>query len=174
VHRRRADHLTASKTSPTPARTPAPHPARRLRGDEPFIGRGLRDVWSHFNAELTEGIRREHEAGTTANNQLMMLIDADGTQVSELARRAQVTKQSMAQAVQTLESHGLVSRTPDPSDGRAQLVTLTPDGWAALRMGYRVASGIHARWTELLGEADMLRLVKLLERLADRLDDETS
>jgi DNA-binding MarR family transcriptional regulator len=39
-----------------------------------------------------------------------------------------MTKQARGEFVATLEAAGLVRVTPDPSDGRARLVTLTPDG----------------------------------------------
>jgi DNA-binding MarR family transcriptional regulator len=136
------------------------------------VGRGLRDVWAHFNAELAAGARGRYPDSTTASNQVMLLIDGEGSRVSELARRAQVTKQTMAQAVELLEGHGLVVRRPDPTDGRAKLVVLTAAGWDAIRHGLDVALAIHDRWTELLGQRDMLRLVELLDRLADALDDD--
>jgi DNA-binding MarR family transcriptional regulator len=127
-------------------------------------------VWAHFAAELAAGVRDRYPQSTAATNQVMLLIDAEGNQVSELARRAGVTKQAMAQTVEQLEALGMVSRRPDPDDRRAKLVTLTPAGWDALRHGLAVANAIHVRWTELLGEGDMRRLVALLERLAGRLD----
>ena len=45
--------------------------------------------------------------------------------MSELARRAQITKQSMSELVAHLERHGYVERVPDPDDRRAKLVRAT-------------------------------------------------
>jgi len=146
------------------------HPAPRVGGVEPFIGRPLRDVWAHFAAELRDRIAVRHPDVTPTMTDVMLLIDRDGTRVSDLARRAGVTKQSMAQATITLEAKGLVHRLPDPSDARAKLVVLTDDGWEALRFGRSVADGIHDRWTGLLTDDAMAQLVTLLGQLADALD----
>lgn len=101
---------------------------------------------------------------------VMLLIDRDGTRIGDLARRAGVTKQSMALAAISLEEKGLVHRLPDPRDARAKLVVLTDDGWEALRFGRSVADGIHQRWTGLLTDDAMAQLVTLLSLLADALD----
>lgn len=45
-----------------------------------------------------------------------------------LARAFQVTKASMTNTVQKLAARGLVKLRPDPGDGRAKLVTITPAG----------------------------------------------
>ena len=50
--------------------------------------------------------------------------------MSELAARAQITKQSMAELVAHLEQYGYVERIPDPADGRAKLVRATIRGRA--------------------------------------------
>jgi DNA-binding MarR family transcriptional regulator len=150
-----------------------PHPSRRLRPEQPFIGRALRDVWGHFNSELLAGIKGRYPQATTATNQLMLMIDVEGTTVSELARRVGVTKQSMADSVGSLEAQGLVTRHPDDHDRRARLVTLTDEGHTALRVGLDVVTAMHERWSRLLGAHDMARLLTLLHRLAERLDDAT-
>ena len=146
------------------------HPAPRVGGVEPFIGRPLRDVWSHFAAELRAGVAIRHPDVTPTMTDVMLLIDRDGTRISDLARRAGVTKQSMAQATMSLEDKGLVQRLADPRDARAKLVVLTDDGWEALRFGRSVADGIHQRWTGLLTDDPMAQLVTLLSQLADALD----
>ena len=148
-----------------------PHPGRRVRGDARIIGRGLRDAWGHFNAELLAGLNKSYPSAGMAMNQVMILIDANGTTVAELARRAGMTKQSMAESVANLEAMGLVERAQHPGDRRAKLVLLTDEGWTAIRDGFAVAMCIQRRWTTLVGHDAMNELTTLLERLVDLLDD---
>lgn len=48
--------------------------------------------------------------------------------LSELTATEQITQSAVTQLVTRLELDGLVERRPDPSDGRAVLVELTPSG----------------------------------------------
>ncbi|HXV33344.1 MAG TPA: MarR family transcriptional regulator [Gaiellaceae bacterium] len=57
---------------------------------------------------------------------LVPLFEEDGLRLGELARRARLSKQTMTELVRRLERDGLVERRPDPTDGRAALVFLTP------------------------------------------------
>ena len=59
---------------------------------------------------------------------VLQLIPKAGARQQELADRALVTKQAMAQALADLQEQGLASRRPDPRDGRAWLVVRTPKG----------------------------------------------
>jgi DNA-binding MarR family transcriptional regulator len=55
-------------------------------------------------------------------------IDLGGTRLTELAARAEISKQSMAEIVDACEAMGLVGRISDPEDRRAKLIALTPRG----------------------------------------------
>jgi DNA-binding MarR family transcriptional regulator len=56
-------------------------------------------------------------------------LDRDGpSSISDLAACERMRPQSMAQTVHDLETAGLVSRRPDPADGRRAFVELTPAG----------------------------------------------
>ena len=57
---------------------------------------------------------------------LLPLYEEDGLRMGEIARRARLSKQTMTTMVRLLERDGLVERRPDPHDGRAALVFLTP------------------------------------------------
>lgn len=88
----------------------------------------------------------------------------------DLARFAQIQQPPMAQMLARMERDGLISRTPDPDDGRSSRIALTelaqarlPEAIAALFQGNRDA---------LAGFADeeVVQLVGLLDRLIENLD----
>jgi DNA-binding MarR family transcriptional regulator len=55
-----------------------------------------------------------------------------GSRLTDLAMRAGMTKQAMGTLVDQCEAWGMVSREPDPSDGRARQVRFTETGLAWL------------------------------------------
>jgi DNA-binding MarR family transcriptional regulator len=95
----------------------------------------------------------------------MQFLDDDGTTVSVLAQRAQITKQSMAELVEHLERLGYVKRVPVPSDRRAKLVRATQRGRQLYAIAREVVVEIEAEWTRRLGRAKMRQLRELLEEL---------
>jgi DNA-binding MarR family transcriptional regulator len=88
----------------------------------------------------------------------------------ELATAERVQPQSLTRTLAALETAGLMSRQPDPADGRRSLLALTDHGHAALRteMEQRDAWLAAAMAAELSAtEIGLLRLAgPLLERLA--------
>ena len=60
-------------------------------------------------------------------------LATQGARLTELARRAGMTKQAMGALVNQCEAWGLVLRTDDPSDARARWVQFTPTGLAWLK-----------------------------------------
>ena len=114
--------------------------------------------------------RAMREAGydvTVAQSRLAQRIADDGSRLTELADRAQVTKQTASVLVSALERQGLVERVPDPDDGRAQLIRLSSRGREAASHAMQVVLGVEREWTEHLGPelAGQLRqgLLKLRE-----------
>ena len=75
-------------------------------------------------------------------------IDPAGTRLSDLAARADMTHQSMSELVATLERRGWVERRPDPTDRRARLVCLTPEGRQTTRRGLHHINEIEREWQE--------------------------
>jgi DNA-binding MarR family transcriptional regulator len=62
----------------------------------------------------------------------------DGSRLTDLAQRANMTKQAMGKLVDQCEAWGLVTRQDDPRDARVRRIVFTPVGLAWLQ-AYRQA-----------------------------------
>jgi DNA-binding MarR family transcriptional regulator len=69
---------------------------------------------------------------------LLQHLDFEGIRPTELARRVDVSKQAVGQALAELQAQGLVEAVADATDGRARKVRLTAQGGAAFAHGLGV------------------------------------
>lgn len=133
----------------------------------------LREPYRVGSERLVERFaERGHPQVRAPHGNVFPFLDSDGTRVSVLAERAQITKQSMAELVIHLERHGYVERVPDPADRRAKLVRSTDKGEELYAIARELVTEIEAEWTERLGEDRMRLLRELLEELNAGLDPE--
>jgi DNA-binding MarR family transcriptional regulator len=100
-----------------------------------------------------------------AHHNVFQFIEPEGTRVTVLADRAQMSKQSMAELVAHLEDHGYAERVPDPSDRRAKLVRLTDRGRATVPVALEAIRETAAGWRKEVGAERFDALVKGLEAL---------
>jgi DNA-binding MarR family transcriptional regulator len=96
---------------------------------------------------------------------ILSLIPAAGTRQQDLAERAAVTKQAIAELLTALESDGLVLRRPDAHDRRAWQVTRTARGDRALRDLQVAITAAEARLAEELGPRRYSDLLGSLQRI---------
>lgn len=144
--------------------SPSPAPPARPAPDN--IGVLLRDPFRLAAEELHRRIAEGgHPEVRVPHGNVLQFLDDDGTPVSELARRAQMTKQSMAELVAHLERHGYVERVPDPADRRVKLVRTTARGREVDVIAREVIDDIERRWEARLGRRRMRRLRELLREL---------
>lgn len=104
--------------------------------------------------------------------QLQALIElrrAPGLSSAELARRCQVTAQTMKDVVRNLEQAGRIARTPHPTHGRVLRVHLTGEGSRLLAECEELADGVEERMLAGFSRSDRRRLIELLLRAGDRL-----
>jgi len=87
-----------------------------------------------------------------------------------LARAFQVTKASMTNTVQKLEARGWVQLRPDPADGRAKLVSITPAGRLARQRAIARLEGLLAELGEAFPAYEVLDALPFLTRLRRHLD----
>src|SRR5215510_10444520 len=133
------------------------------------LGLLLREPYRLGSEELHRRIaERGHPEVRPPHGNVFGFLDREGTRVSELARRAQITKQSMAELVAHLERHGYVERVADPVDGRAKLVRATSRGEEVYSIAREAIAEIEREWTERLGANNMRQLRDLLQQLNDK------
>ncbi|TML98010.1 MAG: MarR family transcriptional regulator [Actinobacteria bacterium] len=122
--------------------------------------------------QLVRRLRAQHRFPLMHGAVLGRLDRGGARSVSELAVAERVRPQSMAQTVSELEADGLLTRRPDPDDGRRALVELTDRGRTTLYADRRQRDDWLAQAIELdlsHSEQEVLRAaVELLGRLAER------
>jgi DNA-binding MarR family transcriptional regulator len=96
---------------------------------------------------------------------LALLQDTGPLRASDLVARLGLDKSTVSRQIANLVDLGLVDRTADPVDGRAQVLTPSAEGSSRLS---RVRAARRARWESDLADwpaADVARLAELLARL---------
>lgn len=131
---------------------------------ERHIGRMLLRAHREFSARTATMLNdRGYHDVALRHIDLLPHIDVPGTRTTILARRTGMTKQGMGKLVAELEQQGLVERSPDPTDGRAQLVRFTPEGEQFLAIAIAVVQALEQEYLEILGQS---RLNALRDSLA--------
>ncbi|MFT4468554.1 MarR family winged helix-turn-helix transcriptional regulator [Arthrobacter sulfonylureivorans] len=82
-----------------------------------------------------------------------------------LARLAGVSTASMSSLLNTLERYGLVTREPDPSDGRKAIVSLTDEGESVVAELCMNNNQREQEWVAGLTETEASILTELLKKL---------
>jgi DNA-binding MarR family transcriptional regulator len=139
----------------------------------------IRETANRLRIAIGAFKRRAQDAttgGELSNPQLTALsrLDRLGPMTTAgLARREQITPQAMGTTIAGLETLGLVKRSADAKDGRRQILSLTPEGLAAVHSGRnavvdKVTAVLEDSFTD--SEIELLAAsAPLIERLAELL-----
>jgi DNA-binding MarR family transcriptional regulator len=139
--------------------------------DQEFLAleRELAVFLRRARASSGEMAREVHPELEPAAYGLLVRLDEAGAQrATELAGYFGVGKATMSRQLRALEELGLVTREPDPADGRASLVRLTEEGTARFR---RVRDARRDRYRNKLAGWDpreVAELARLLHQLNTR------
>lgn len=134
---------------------------------EPDLGRLLLEAHRALGAELVAALAERGYPDTRPGHAAVFLhIDRrSGTRLTELARRARMTKQGMMLLVDDLEQRGYVRRIPDPEDARAKIVRLTARGRRYVAEARRTTAALEAWARRELGDRRYETLRGALEEL---------
>jgi DNA-binding MarR family transcriptional regulator len=120
--------------------------------------------------ELLEAAFRDagfREVRPSYGSVLLPLYEEDELRMTELARRARLSKQAMTTLVRSVEGAGLVSRTRDPQDGRAYRVSLTPRGLELRSVAEAALADLAERTGRTLSEAELDELHMSLRKVVE-------
>jgi DNA-binding MarR family transcriptional regulator len=114
------------------------------------------DVLPELMAGLFGRIRGELDDGTLGDLRMshvrvLSAVPPDGINVTELARRAGMTKQGCGQFVTYLSGTGHVSTAPDPADGRVRLVHRSATGDRVMDRVYAALDRIEREFAAEVG-----------------------
>ncbi len=137
------------------------------------VGRALSFASALFEREVLRTVQQGEFAWVTpVQLALFRNLDLDGTNLTELAARARITKQSMQELVDKAERFGVVARHPDPRDRRIKIVAFTPAGLAMLERFREGVAKAERRMAETLGENAFRELKARLQTYVDAEQDD--
>lgn len=128
-------------------------------------------AYSLLGFRIVDGVVGAGFPQKPAHSAVFAQISPEGSRLTDLARRANMSPQAMGELVDELEELGYVVRRQDPTDRRAKLILLTKKGKACIAAGLRTIDGIEQQLTDRLGEHGRRQLRRLLTTLLD--DDST-
>lgn len=127
----------------------------------------LGQAYSLLGFQIVEGVVGAGYPQKPKHSAVFAQISPEGSRLTELARKANMTPQAMGELVDELVDMGYVVRRPDPNDGRAKLIVLTKRGRDAVAAGLQTIEGIEEQVTQILGERGHQELRRLLSKLLD-------
>jgi DNA-binding MarR family transcriptional regulator len=135
------------------------------------VGRLLNNAIRRFETRVFELLADAgHTEARLTHLNLTRNLDAAGTRMTEIARRAGVTKQAIGELIAECEELGLIKRYSDPTDGRAKLIKFTDRGLGWLEAFRAALEQAEAEMQEELGALRLDGLKAALEAYADAYD----
>lgn len=134
----------------------------------PTIGALTRLAWLSFRERIYSAVRK---AGYNDLQRVHVLLFRYPTiadmRPSELAEQMGISKQAINDLLRQLETKGYLELRPDPSDGRARLITLTARGSELMELTRAVAQDIAEEWAQRVGRRRYESLRQTLLQLVE-------
>ena len=137
--------------------------------DTSNLGFLLAKASQRWNERLGEGFAAAGypDVRPSYGSVLLPLWEEDGLRMGQLAERARLSKQTMTTLVRLCERDGLVARAPDPEDGRATVVTLTPRAQEFRGAARDVIAALEREVAARLSAAGRRALAEALKEVVD-------
>ena len=115
---------------------------------------------------VSEGLAGAH--ARRHHYSLLAALDKGGpVSQATLSRRTTIDRSDMVATINELAEQGLVERSPDPTDRRRNVITITPAGRRQLRKLDRLLAGIQDELLSPLSATERQQLIRLLTRIVE-------
>lgn len=154
----------------TTPRDAEPVPPRARLGTDPGSPDALGEVFLSTSRRLRHHIARSlAPTGMVPHHaRALRIVDRDGPmRLGELAAALHVVPRSVTDVVDALADAGWVTRTPDPADRRATVITTTAAGRARAREVEQVRRAAGDNFFASLPAADRATLRRILQALGE-------
>jgi len=116
-----------------------------------------------LNRHITAELQRRGFNGTRPGHAALLAnLDFSGNSVTEVAERAQISKQAMAHLAVELEDMGIISRRHSGTDKRALTLSFTPLGTDLLRSTIVIVDQVERKLAHEIGTRSMTTLKRNL------------
>ena len=138
----------------------------------PYVGALMRVGWQFVWQRIYSGVLAAgYDDLNPAHIGAFRYPTLDRQRPSALADQLQITKQSVNDLLGHLEQHGYLTREPDPVDGRARVIHLTPKGRKLEKTINTEAKAAELEIASLLGPRQHAQLRHALEDLAKKINN---
>jgi DNA-binding MarR family transcriptional regulator len=141
----------------------------RPRATDAALAADLLSVVARINRLATQRVRMQLPFAQA--RLLSMIEDQGAARISDLAALDHCSQPTMTAQVRRLELAGLVSRITDPTDARAVLISITPEGVAVLADVRADRGAVIDPYLERLPEADRQTLADAVRVMRSLLED---
>jgi len=130
----------------------------------------LAAAFRHLSAlgmRVEDRLMREKGVSLAQSRLLEVIQQTARARWSDIATALGYSPRTITEALDALERDGLITRTPDPEDRRAKILTVTKKGARDLAAAQEVRDQVRKVFFGVLTDGEKDRLLKMLQRMRE-------
>jgi DNA-binding MarR family transcriptional regulator len=130
----------------------------------------LAAAFRHLSAlgmRVEDRLMREKGVSLAQSRLLEVIQQTARARWSDIATALGYSPRTITEALDALERDGLITRTPDPADRRAKILTITKKGARDLAAAQDVRDQVRKVFFGVLTDGEKDRLLKMLQRMRE-------
>ncbi len=135
------------------------------------LGRMLLKLERHFTRQVLQKLASDGIEDITLRHFVIIpYIDHEGIRAVDIARQVGISKQAVSKLVDELVQKGYLELKPDPSDGRAYLVSMSEKGNDFLKLAIKYTQQVEKKWGKQVGEKEFKIMKAAMSTLLNNQD----